>query len=92
MKGQGVSHAWRMLPRCQEMSHQHLMAGMCSGAVRLLTLIDAPEHNTEEIYIMVRTSFLFFYEVHCILISHLHSSQIRVNLGVQDGCFRNVIK
>lgn len=41
------------------MSHQHGYSKECvQGIVRLLTLIDAPKHNKEEIYI---TGRIFFF-------------------------------
>lgn len=37
---------------------------VCSGAVRLLTLMEAPKHNKEKIYITWRDFFLTKYIIH----------------------------
>ena len=58
-----------------------IVKGTRTGTVRLLTLIDAPKHNKEEIYI-TRRDFFFFDKVHYALMSHLYSPQTWVNFGM----------
>lgn len=56
---------------------------MCSGAVRLLTLIDDPKHNKEKIYITWRDFFVVVVDqVHYTLMSRLYSPAETVNLGM----------